>query len=133
MTTTTEEKTLILKTDVLGRVHMPKERREAILDAFERSGMSGQAFAAQIGVKYTTFASWRQKRHQQRCDYPGKDGGSTQPITLLEAVVESKSAPKVASCLDVETAQGLRFTIRTSDEAILVAEFLRALSGGKSC
>jgi len=45
-TTSDDEKALILKTDVLGRVRMPKDRREAILDAFERSGMSGQAFAA---------------------------------------------------------------------------------------
>ena len=30
---------------------------EAILDAFEHSGMSGQAFARQIGVKYLAFAS----------------------------------------------------------------------------
>jgi hypothetical protein len=29
------------KTDALGRVRKPKDRREAILDAFERSGMSG--------------------------------------------------------------------------------------------
>ena len=68
MTSTTTEETLILKTDVLGRVSMPADRREAILDAFEQSDMSGQAFAKQIGVKYPTFASWMQKRRRLRGD-----------------------------------------------------------------
>ncbi len=49
MKSTTDEETLILKTDVLGRVHMPRERREAIQDAFEHSGMSGKAFATNGG------------------------------------------------------------------------------------
>ena len=57
MTSTNTEETLILKTDALGRVHMPADRREAILDAFEQSGMSGQAFAKHAGLKYPTFAS----------------------------------------------------------------------------
>ena len=35
MTSTNTEETLILKTDVPGRVHMPADRREAILDAFD--------------------------------------------------------------------------------------------------
>jgi hypothetical protein len=32
----------ILKTDVSGRVEPPKERREALLDEFEQSSLSGQ-------------------------------------------------------------------------------------------
>lgn len=44
-TTTTEAEELeILKTDVLGRVRMPRAKRELILERFEGSGMSGQAF-----------------------------------------------------------------------------------------
>jgi hypothetical protein len=35
----------ILRSDKLGRVQVAQERREAILDEFERSGMSGIAFA----------------------------------------------------------------------------------------
>ena len=55
----------ILKQDELGRVRMPPERREALLAEFERSGMSGAAFARWTGIKYTTLAHWRQmkKRH----------------------------------------------------------------------
>jgi hypothetical protein len=60
------EAALILKTDERGRVRLPKQRQEALLDAFEKSGMSGQAFAAWAGVKYPTFAHWWAKRRKQR-------------------------------------------------------------------
>jgi hypothetical protein len=59
----------LLKADVLGRVTLGREQREAMLDAFEASGMSGQAFALQHGIKFQTFASWIQKRRHARSDY----------------------------------------------------------------
>lgn len=59
----------ILKTDVLGRITIGREQREAILNAFESSGMSGQAFAQHHGIKIQTFASWMQKRRRMRGDY----------------------------------------------------------------
>ena len=51
----------ILKTDGLGRVRTPAAQREALLDAFERSGLSGMKFAALHGVKYPSFANWVQR------------------------------------------------------------------------
>jgi hypothetical protein len=45
-TTTTAE---ILVQDTLGRVRTPREKRERILDEYERSGMSGAAIAAWVG------------------------------------------------------------------------------------
>ena len=59
----------ILKTDVLGRITVGRAQREAIVDAFELSGMSGQAFALHHGLKIQTFASWIQKRRRGRGDY----------------------------------------------------------------
>ena len=38
----TGEETTILKTDILGRVTTPKEKREEFIDAFEQSGHSRQ-------------------------------------------------------------------------------------------
>ncbi|MCH6258571.1 hypothetical protein MLD52_18570, partial [Puniceicoccaceae bacterium K14] len=74
MTSTTADEELILKTDALGRVRMPKEKRELILDRFEQSGMSGQA-----------FASWIQNRRRQRGEYPQRTGTKLNaPIPLLE-------------------------------------------------
>jgi transposase-like protein len=40
------------------RVRMPAEKREAMLDAFERSGMSAARFAAKAGVKNQPFGKW---------------------------------------------------------------------------
>ncbi len=57
---------LILKTDTRGRVRTPVAQREGLLDAFERSGLSGMKFAALHGVKYPSFAGWVQKRKRRR-------------------------------------------------------------------
>ena len=47
MTNTTKgvDSPMLLKSDTLGRVRTPAERRERLLDEFERSGLSGQKFA----------------------------------------------------------------------------------------
>lgn len=59
----------LLKTDVLGRVKVKPEQREKLLDIFEASGMSAQAFAVQHGIIPSTFATWIQKRRRNRGDY----------------------------------------------------------------
>jgi len=48
----------LLKVDTNGRVHVPPERRKDLLEEFDRSGMTGAAFAKHYGIKYTTFAYW---------------------------------------------------------------------------
>jgi hypothetical protein len=59
-----DEPTTILKRDAAGRVSMPKEKREALLDEFERSSLKGAAFARAAGIRYPTFAYWvQQRRH----------------------------------------------------------------------
>jgi transposase-like protein len=134
MTPTTKEEALLLKTDVLGRVQMPAERREAILDAFEASGMSGQAFARHIGVVYSTFATWMQKRRRSRGDYGRAEGKrAASPVTLFEAVVESPEPQAKGSGLEVTSAQGLTFRIHSRDEAHLAAALLCALAKEDSC
>jgi hypothetical protein len=59
--TTPAEK--VLKSDVLGRVKSPRARQEALLDEFERSGVSGKKFAALVGINT--------RRSRRGC----KDGG----------------------------------------------------------
>jgi hypothetical protein len=59
----------IITTDVLGRVKTPAARREQLLDEFERSGLSGSKFAELAGIKYSTFATWGQKRRRARSTY----------------------------------------------------------------
>ncbi len=135
MTLTNTEETLILKTDVLGRVRMPADRREAILDAFEQSGMSGQAFAAQIGVKYPTFATWVQKRRRQRGQYPEKklSGPVSSEFTFVEAQMEKAPVESSQGVLEVQTAEGVKLMIRSQDEVALAAQLIRSLNKPQSC
>jgi hypothetical protein len=56
----------ILKQDSRGRVRVAVERREQLLDEFERSGASGAKFARLAGIKYATFAGWLLKRRKER-------------------------------------------------------------------
>ena len=50
MTTVPNSEATILKTDTKGRVQTPPERREKLLDEFERSGLSGAKFAQLAGI-----------------------------------------------------------------------------------
>lgn len=50
----------VLKTDVLGRVKTGTQQREAMLDEFERSGLSGTKFAARC----IHFCSWKAHAHK---------------------------------------------------------------------
>lgn len=54
------------KRDAMGRVRLPRARREELLNDYERRGISGVQFVAYIGVKYSTLASWIQKRERRQ-------------------------------------------------------------------
>ena len=62
MTFAMEEVGQILSRDARGRVLVSRERRESLLEEFDRSGMSGVKFAQYLGIKYSTLAHWIQKR-----------------------------------------------------------------------
>jgi len=123
MNTTLGDET-ILKTDVLGRVKTPKERREQLLDEFEKSGLTGQKFAALVGVKYQTFATWAQKRRRARNAYPAVK--RPKQLRWLEAVVEQNSGDQ--SPLVLEMPGGAKVQINNVKEAVLAAALLRALA-----
>jgi transposase-like protein len=116
----------VLKTDRLGRVKTPVERREALLDEFERGGMSGQAFARHYGIKYQTLASWIQKRRRGRGESEPGAGG----LRLVEAVIESgKVVPEGAKiAVRVELPGGASMEVSNGWQAALAAQLLRALT-----
>src|SRR5271165_1081733 len=82
----------ILKTDERGRVQTPADRRESLLDEFERSGLSAVKFAALAGIKYQTFAAWslRRRRRREAGQTPAPPTGS---VRWLEAVVAPPPCP----------------------------------------
>lgn len=121
----------ILKSDVLGRVRTPRERREQLLEEFERSGLSGQKFSELTGIKYQTFATWVQKRRRQR----GADAATNAPVKVsapvhwLEAMVEAGQNPDGKNSLPVvlQLLGGGRLEINDAKQAALAAALLRAL------
>lgn len=46
----------VLRSDVLGWMRTSRERRNALLGEFEKSGISAAKLAALAGVNYQTFA-----------------------------------------------------------------------------
>jgi transposase-like protein len=78
----------ILPTDSRGRVRMSRQRREELLDEFERSGMTGAQFARTIGLKYQTFAFWRQQRQKRKPALANSSPQKTATVEWLETVID---------------------------------------------
>ncbi len=131
MTNTENTTEVVLKTDTIGRVMTPLERRRSLLEEFEKSGLSGTKFAALVGVKYSTFASWLQQRRRQR----GRGGEAKGAVDAagqmrwLETVIEQAQGPagKDRSTLMVQLPGGARAEINTVGQAALAAVLLQAL------
>jgi hypothetical protein len=126
----------IFKTDTRGRVRVPVERREELLDEFERSGLSGMRFAKLTGIKCATLANWVQKRRRSRSEGAGAtrtsvvdDGvGQNGPMRLFEAIAETgKGAGTSGGGLLIELACGGRMTVESPVQLRLAAELLGML------
>lgn len=77
----------LLKVDTLQRVRMSNARKEALLEEFERSGLSAAAFAKLHGLKYSTFAAWARKQRLQE-----QEATTAAPLSLAEIVVNDPPA-----------------------------------------
>jgi hypothetical protein len=129
----------LLRVDALGRVWTSPERREWLLDEFERSGVAGAEFARIAGIKYSTFATWVQRRRRATGGYPapGKAriaAGTERRAALpgprfVEAQIE-QGAPRLggSGALRVELPCGARMEIADGSQARLAAALLRALA-----
>jgi len=121
----------ILKTDARGHIRVPVERREALLDEFEKSGMSGAKFARFAGIHYGTFATWAQRRRKQRAEGPALKSGT---LRLVEATVETER-PEVTSMAEVaglliELPGGGRVRVESPIQLRLAAELLSMMARG---
>ena len=123
-----------MKTDTRGRMRTSRERREALLEEFGRSGMSGQQFAKWAGLKYSTFASWR--KNQQRAMATATQVPSTgKPVQWVEAVVlEPLPSSTLSTGLMIELGRGLRLSVGDANQARLAGVVLcEVLQGTKLC
>jgi transposase-like protein len=123
----------VLKQDRRGRVRVPRELREALLEEFSRSGLSGAEFSRMAGIKYPTFANWLQQRRKARG--PGAEAGREARagdggLHLLEAVVEDRVQAVSGSSagLTIELPGGGRLTVQAPAQLILAAELLSLLA-----
>ncbi len=132
----------VLKRDVLGRVKTTAQQRAAMLDEFERSGLSGAQFAQVAGVNYQTFASWVQRRRRATGGYEGKavkvahrnmvKSGSRAPVVpalgWVEAEVDPSAGPSAKALpLMLELPGGVRLQISDLGQATLAAQLIKAL------
>ena len=126
----------ILKTDAWGRVRVPVERREALLDEYEKSGLSAKKFALLVGMKHQTFATWATKRRKQRGVMCTQGSQIQRPVEAVpelqwvEAVIEKDGVTtgQRRDALSVHLPGGARLEIGDSRQVALAAELLRALA-----
>jgi transposase-like protein len=120
----------LIRTDQIGRLRFTPAQRRILLDAFENSGQSASGFAAQHGIKYTTFATWVQKR---RADQPGVRTSPAvapaRPLLLAEVSCE-EACPPAGACgpLEVCLPGGVRLAIGGIVQVPLAAALIRELS-----
>jgi transposase-like protein len=119
-TTTTAE---ILVQDTLGRVRTPREKRERILDEYERSGMSGAAFAVLVGVKYSTLSSWIQQRRKGRTS---ASLATSSPVHWVEAVAAHEATPTTGA-LRVQIGAAVWLEVSSAEQALWAGQMLRAM------
>lgn len=94
-----------------------RKRREQLLVAFDRSGLSAAAFARRHGLHYTTFCGWRQRRSKA-------SPGFVQ--------VELPSAPRSVE-LVVQLGPQARICITSVAQVDLVVRLLQALNTQAAC
>lgn len=109
-----------IKTDKAGRRRLSLAHKEALLDAFESSSMSGAQFAKNYGLVYPTFASWIKKRRESRA--------STEKTPKSSEFVELDLGEPAANPLVVELPQGARIKIADSAQVQLAAALLKTLA-----
>ena len=124
----------VLKVDRKGRVRTPPERREALLDEYEKSGMSGKGFAEHYGINYQTFYSWRCKRRKargsaKRGKRPASAGAAETPsFTLAVAELPApEAAPPDGGLLEVALPGGVHLSVTSVAGARLAVELIRLL------
>jgi transposase-like protein len=87
----------IIATDGRGRRRLSRERREALLAEFARSGMTVAAFSEWAGISQATFYGWRWARRL------AGDEVETQGVSDL--VAESEVAEPVVAQESVRTVE----------------------------
>jgi len=124
----------ILKSDRRGRVRSTAAHRLAVLEQFERSGLSGPVFARVAGIAYQTFASWRHKHKRDAVALRSEVSGG-RSVRLVEAVMTSPMCLEPASggSLRINLPGGASMAIAEPMQVALAAQLIQALASSSSC
>ena len=119
----------LIKTDDLGRVRTPPERREQLLDEFERSGLSGAKFSELAGIKYPTFAAWVARRRKER-GVAHTSVPAANPVRWLEAVVTEARQPhsSLTGFVKLRLPNGVCLELNDLTQVTLAAALVQALT-----
>ena len=113
----------LIKVDRRGRLRYTAEQRASLLDAYDASGLSGPKFAALHGIKYQTFAAWRNKRGGPGVSLKLPAPGSS---TFIEVEVPAACSGKGVAVL---LPGGAKLHIANAASVPLAAALIRELSG----
>lgn len=94
-------------------------RRDQLLAAFDRSGLSAAAFAREQKLNYTTFCGWRQRRGKSKAS-PG----------FVEIELPT---PTAAGELVIELGGQTRLRIHSPSQMALAAGLVQALNALAAC
>jgi transposase-like protein len=94
-------------------------RRARLLEVYDRSGLSGAAFARQHGITYTTFCNWRQQRAKAKA-----------PASPAFVQVE---LPTPGVELTVELGAHACVRLNAIGQIALATELIRALNAKSAC
>jgi transposase-like protein len=114
-----QERSVVLKRDVRGRVSTPPQQRAAVVAEFERSGLPGTQFAKLVGVKYPTLMAWVERARRSR----SCKGGPRKPV-FVEAV-PALVADQTVLIVDLGGVAVLK--IADGRQVALAAQLIKAL------
>lgn len=107
----------------------PRSKQEAILEEYDRGGMSAAEFSRYVGVKYQTFATWIQKRRKRKAS-EGLVRRESGAVSWVEAIVGGEKEMTEA-CLILSIGSGVRMEVASRKGAEYAAEVLRHLGVGQ--
>lgn len=111
----------IIRSGSGGRLRYAPDQRQALLDAFDRSGMSAMSFTRQHGVQYQTFIAWIRKRRQN------SGAAEIAGPAFAEVMLNSREATPAAGGLRVLLPCGAMLEIDSRSALPLAVELLNTL------
>jgi len=117
----------IIKCDRQGRLRYSPEHKQALIEAYESSGLSGPKFAELHGVNYQTLVYWLKKRR------PAGAAGQALVAFVPAELEHEQSGRSSAQPVEVLLPDGMRLAIHSTNQVELAALLIRHLQSSRPC